>query len=113
MAIFGSKEEKLQQKEMKKQQKEQEIQQKLELKEAEKYAKQRAKLAEHGLEDIDDEYMQACLNVFTGLMGTGMMKAGSHLKTEDTLNLSYLEAIMDQNWIMIRQLNRIIRALEK
>ena len=108
MALFGNKEDK----EVKRQQKEQEQQQRIEARAQEKYEKHRAKLKEHGLGDLDDEYMQACLNIFMGRMGTGLMEAGAHLKTEDQLTINYLSTIMDQNWIMIRELNRIIKILE-
>ena len=108
MALFGNKEDK----EVKRQQKEQEQQQRIEAKAQEKYEKHRAKLKEHGLGDLDDEYMQACLNIFMDRMGIGMMKAGAHLKTEDQILISNQETIMSQNWIMIRELNRIIKILE-
>lgn len=98
-----------------KEQKEQQQRQKEMEKQAQKDAKITAKLAERNLDGIDDEYRDACAGIIDSLMGTGMIELGSLLtgmKSEDTLKVSYLHAIMDQNWIMIRQLDRITKALE-
>lgn len=105
MGLFTGKEEK----ELKQQQKEQ-------AKAEAERAKIRAKLATLHLEDIDSRYEQSCLEIMQSLMGTGMMEFGSMLtgmKTEDRLNVAYLHAIMDQNWIIIRQLDRIAKLLDK
>ena len=98
-----------------KEQKEQQQRQKEYEKQAQEEAKITAKLAERNLEDIDDEYRSACVQIINSLVGTGMMELGAAMKiskTEDNLKITYLHAIMDQNWIMIRQLDRITKALE-
>lgn len=105
MGLFTSKE----QKEQKELQKQQELA-------AQQEQKLRAKLAEHHLEGIDAEYARDCAEILTSLKGTGLMEFGnllSGMKSEDTLKVTYLHALMDQNWIIIRQLDRIAKALEK
>ena len=79
-------------------------------------AKVRAKLAQYHLEDVDGQYVEACADIIGNLAGSGMMELGSvisGMKTEEELKVTYLHAIMDQNWIIIRQLDRIAKALER
>jgi len=106
MALFNSKEEKALKK-----------QQKLDAKEQEHMDKIREKLHKKHLDGIDPEYYESCSRIMTGLMGTGLMEAGKTLsvnyKPEDQLKITYLRTIVDQNWVMIRQLDRITKALEK
>lgn len=78
--------------------------------------KLRAKLQKHGLENIDAEYLQDCVDIYTNLMGVGMIEFGSTLsgmKSEEKVKTAYLHAIMDQNWIMIKQLDKISKLLDK
>lgn len=106
MGLFESKE----QKQLKQQQKEDE-------KAAERAAKVRSKLETRHLENVDEEFTDDLAAIIAGLGGTGMMELGRALsfntKTEDELKLKYLHTIMEQNWIMIRQLDRITKALER
>lgn len=62
-------------------------------------------------EDIDSLQKIANELAGTGLMETGM--ALTMAKATDSLPIYYLRAIMEQNFIMIRQLDRISKALEK
>ena len=79
----------------------------------EKAAKQEEKLnkmmEKYGLEKLPAEYRDKVKEINTELMGTGMMEAGLKLsmsgKTEEVLQVYYLKAIMEQNWIIIRLLN--------
>ena len=73
-------------------------------------------LAKYGLEDLNDErdYM-AVQQIARELLGSGLMDAGVRLgmfaKATDQLQITYQRAIMEQNWIIIRQLDRIARGL--
>lgn len=73
-------------------------------------------LAKYGLEDLNDErdYM-AVQQIAKELLGSGLMDAGVRLsmftKTTDQLQIIYQRAIVEQNWIIIRQLDRIARGL--
>lgn len=77
----------------------------------------RSKLEARHLDKISDEYAVDCAEIISGLSGTGMMELGQAMsfntKSEDKLKITYLHTIMDQNWIIIRQLDRIAKTLER
>lgn len=83
----------------------------------EKEARQVAELMErYGLSNLDQKDVESIKNILTTLAGTGLIRTGSLLsgmKSEDILKTSYLQAIFEQNWIMIRQLDKIASLLEK
>ena len=73
-------------------------------------------LAKYGLEDLNDERdFMAVQQIARELLGSGLMDAGVRLgmftKATDQLQITYQRAIMEQNWIIIRQLDRIARGL--
>ena len=75
-------------------------------------------LAKYGLEDLNDERDYAAVQqIARELLGSGLMDAGVRLsmftKTTDQLQIIYQRAIVEQNWIIIRQLDRIARGLER
>lgn len=81
-----------------------------------KEQKIQALLQRYGLEDLSDPRdKQAVQNIATNLMGNKLMELGTALQGNgvDSAKMSYLSAIMEQNFIMIRQLDRIAKALEK
>ena len=78
--------------------------------------KVQALLQKYGLEELSDPRdIQAVRNIATNLAGTKLMEFGAALQGNgvDAAKMSILNAIMDQNFIMIRQLDRIAKALEK
>ena len=69
-----------------------------------------------GIEDLQDEHdKQTAWKIAGALAGNGWMEAGALLKGNgtDAAKLSYLRAIVHQNWIIIRQLDRLNKNLEK
>ena len=77
-------------------------------------------LAKYGVQDLSDpEDQKSVERIATEMAGTGMMETGMKLslgfgeKTSALLTVYYLRTIMEQNWIMIRQLDRIARSLEE
>ena len=75
-----------------------------------------ALLQKYGMEDLSDPRdLQAVRNIATNLAGHKLMEFGSLLQgnSVDSFKMSCLDAIMEQNFIMIRQLDRIAKALEK
>lgn len=60
--------------------------------------------------DIDSVKKIVLENLGTGLIETGMTFSFT-AKSEDVLQVYYLRTIMEQNFIMIRQLERISKAL--
>lgn len=82
-----------------------------------KMSKEDALLAKYGLESLSHpEDIQSVRKIASELVGTGMMEAGLKIgmaKAEVQLPISFQRAIMEQNFIMIRQLDRISRLLEE
>lgn len=75
-----------------------------------------ALMQKYGLEDLSDlRDKQAVQNIATNLMGNKLIELGAALQGNgaDAAKMSYLNAIMEQNFIMIRQLDRIAKSLEK
>lgn len=79
---------------------------------AKKEAKLDAMMAKYGLENLSPEYRDKVKDINDELMGMGALEAGMKLsmaKSEDQLKISYLHAIMEQNWMIIRLLDEIKR----
>lgn len=75
-----------------------------------------ALLQRYGLENLSDPRdMQAVQNIATTLTGNKFVELGTMLQGNgtDVGKLTYLRAIVEQNFIMIRQLDRIAQKLEK
>lgn len=77
-------------------------------------AKQEEKLErlmrKYHLEDVSRDIAPQVKEINTELIATGMMEAGMKLsmaKADDLLKISYLNAIMKQNFIIIRLLDKI------
>lgn len=67
-------------------------------------------LKKHHLENISEEYAEAVKEINMELLGTGAMEAGTKLsfgKTEELLKISYLRTLVEQNWLIIRQLDAL------
>lgn len=78
--------------------------------------KVQALLQRYGLEELSDPRDKiAVQNIATNLMGNKLIELGATLQGNgvDSAKMSYLNAIMEQNFIMIRQLDKIAKALEK
>lgn len=68
------------------------------------------------LEEIDDKDLVIIKKIATDLIGNNLLKAGmalSFAKAEEQAKVTYLSALVNQNWIMIRQLNNISNKLDK
>ena len=93
MALFGGKESK-------------------EEKEARKVAEL---LSRYGLEDLSGKDLESVKAIASSLAGNNLITFGTTLsgKAEDVAKLSYLSALVEQNWIIIRQLDRINKSLDK
>lgn len=58
----------------------------------------------------DPEDREQARKIISDLVGTGMMESGMKLsmtKAEDALPVYYLRAILEQNFIIIRQLDKL------
>ena len=81
-------------------------------------AKLQKLLDKYGAGDIEDEKTRDMITrLSTGLAGAGMMEVGNFMapneKTFWQLQNMYLSTIMEQNFVIIRQLDKIEKALEK
>ena len=78
--------------------------------------KLKATMQKYGLEDLrDDRDFKSCKNIAADLSGNKLMEVGSLLKgnPSDAAKMSYLHAIIEQNFIIIRQLDRIANLLDE
>ena len=84
----------------------------------EKQARKEAEmLARYGLDSIQDPAdKESVRKIVSELAGSSVMEAGLKLsmaKAEAQLPITFQHCLMEQNWIIIRQLDRIARLLEK
>ena len=73
-------------------------------------------MEKYQLDEIDDKDLVIIKKIATDLIGNNLLKAGmalSFAKAEEQAKVSYLSALVNQNWIMIRQLNNISNKLDK
>ena len=84
---------------------------------AEQARKEKELLEKYGVNSLTDpEDLASVKKIAQELYGTSLMEAGMKLnmaKAEFQLPISYQRAIMEQNFIMIRQLDKIIQLLNK
>lgn len=83
-----------------------------ESKEAKKEEKLNALMAKYGLENLSPEYREKVKFINNELMGTGLGEAGmafSFAKVEEQVKVSYLRALVEQNWMIIRLLDEIAK----
>jgi hypothetical protein len=72
-------------------------------------------MAKYGLNSLNEKDAATIRQILYDLAGTGLMRTGLALggiKAEEQVKISYLSAIYNQNWIMIRQLDRIADLLK-
>lgn len=89
-----------------------------ETKEEKAARKKQEMLDKYRLGDISDpDDIQSVQKIVTELMGTGMMEFGATLapnvNTNTQIQIYYQRAILEQNFIIIRQLDRIAKLLSK
>lgn len=74
-------------------------------------------LEKYELTDLSNEYIKAVKNINSELAGSGLSEFGNLIAPDQNTSLrvqtQFLNAIVQQNWIIIRQLNDINKKLEK
>ena len=74
-------------------------------------------MEKYGLNSISEKDRESVRAIVEHMAGSGRldlsMKLSFNAKAEDKLQIACLQSIFEQNWIMIRQLDRIAKALEK
>ena len=81
-----------------------------ELKELEKF------MEKYQLEELDEKDLVVLRKISLDLMGNKFFKAGmalSFAKAEEQAKVTYLSALVDQNWMIIRQLSRLNQGIDK
>ena len=87
-----------------------------ETKEEKQARKTRELLEKYGLQELSDPRdLEAVKNISYSLMGNKMIELGTALggSGEDAAKMSYLSALVEQNWIIIRQLDRLNKSLDR
>lgn len=71
--------------------------------------KTQAMMEKYGLEYLDQKDLESVRNIGYALMGNNMVELGTALSGSgvDVAKMSYLRALIEQNWIIIRQLDRL------
>lgn len=77
--------------------------------------KAQALMEKYGLDGLEGKDLESVRSISYSLMGNGLIEFGNILNGSgvDTAKMSYLRALVEQNWIIIRQLDRISKALDK
>lgn len=85
-----------------------------------KEEKQREKLQSfmerYQLEDLDEKDLIVLERIANDLVGNNLFKAGmalSFTKVEEQAKVTYLSALVEQNWMIIRQLSRLNKNIEE
>ena len=80
-------------------------------KDAKKEAKLMEAMAKYGLQEISSDYAPYVRDIQLDLMGNKLIELGATLQGNgvDSAKMSYLSAIMKQNWIIIRLLDEIAK----
>lgn len=81
-----------------------------ESKEEKKARKVQELLEKYGLQDLSDPRdLEAVKKISEALMGNKMIELGTALSGsgEDVAKMTYLSALVEQNWIIIRQLDKL------
>ena len=86
--------------------------------EAQKAEAERELLEKYGLENLGDEKdVKSVKKIINEMMGTGLMDASIRLNfkspPEQKLQVLYQRSILEQNFIIIRQLDKIAKLLEE
>lgn len=86
-----------------------------ETKEEKQKRKMQETLNKYELNNLDPKYANAVNNISLALTGNNLIELGSTLgmTSAENLTTSYLKAIVEQNFIMIRQLDEISKKLNK
>lgn len=68
------------------------------------------------LEELDEKDLVILKRIATDLAGNGLLKAGmalSFAKAEEQAKVTYLSALVEQNWMIVRQLSRLNKNIEE
>lgn len=81
-----------------------------------KDAKAEKYLNDRGIENLDSSYSEQVNRVSSEMRSNGLFKAGlalSFANSVDQAKLGYLSAQVEQNWILIKQQDEMLKELKK
>lgn len=87
-----------------------------ETKEEKNYKKMQQFMERYQLEDLDQKDLVVLQKIANDLVGNNFFKIGmalSFAKAEEQAKVTYLSALVEQNWMIIRQLGRMNKNIEK
>lgn len=73
-------------------------------------------MEKYGLSSIDHRDAESVRKILNDIAANGLFKAGmalSFAKGEEQAKVTYLSALVEQNWIIIRQLDQLNKRMEE
>ncbi len=69
----------------------------------------------YGLSELDPKDMESVRTIANSLMGNGLIELSNIFNgsSVDSAKMSFLRALVEQNWIIIRQLDRLNKKLDR
>lgn len=85
-------------------------------KQQKKEEKLQAMLKKYYLEDLDSKYLKSVRDIHSELVGMGLLEFGFTLSPDEKsaakLQVHFLNTIVQQNWILIRELDELNKKLD-
>lgn len=81
-----------------------------------KISREEKYLNKRGLKNLDTNVNELVANIIGDMAGNGLFKASmifSFAKAEEQAKVTYLSAITEQNWILIKQNDEILKELKR
>lgn len=77
--------------------------------------KAQALMEKYGLDNLEEKDLESARAISYALMGNSLIELGNIFSgsSVDTAKMSFLRAIVEQNWIIIRQLDAINKKLDR
>ena len=73
-------------------------------------------MEKYHIDELDPRDLETVKNIANDLAGNGLLKAGmalSFANGADQAKVTYLSALVEQNWLIINQLSRLNKNIEK
>jgi hypothetical protein len=70
----------------------------------------------YSLEELDEKDLKIIKRIMNDLAGNGLFKIGmafSFAKSEEQAKVTYLSALVEQNWMIIRQLSKLNQSIDE
>lgn len=84
--------------------------------EEKKQAEMQKFIEKYNIDSLNEKDLEIVKRIASDLVGNGLMKTGmalSFANADDQLKVTYLSALVEQNWLIINQLSRLNDTFEK